>query len=96
MKYSHSVKKKVSFCFYWVVKGGVPRVDIDEKHKPTSITAKVWMSSLNSHFGWSGLWHKMLKRKEAEQRTPHFLSLNQDIVAWSQDEKCGLKYVMFS
>ena len=26
--------------------------------------------------------------------TPHFLSLNQDIVAWSQEEKCVLKYVM--
>jgi hypothetical protein len=58
--------------------------------------AKVWITSLNSHFGWSGLWHKMLKRKEAEQRTPHFLSLNQDIVASPQDEKCGLKYVMFT
>ena len=30
--------------------------------------------------------------KKAEPRTPHLLSLNQDIVAWSQDEKCGLKY----
>ena len=27
---------------------------------------------------------------------PHFLSLNQDIVAWSQVEKCRLKYVMHS
>ncbi len=52
------------------------------------------ITSLNSHFGWSGLWHKMLKRKEAEQKTPHFFSLNQGIVAWSQEEKCGLKYVM--
>jgi hypothetical protein len=26
--------------------------------------------------------------------TPHLLSLNQDIVAWSQEGKCGLKYVM--
>jgi hypothetical protein len=25
---------------------------------------------------------------------PHLLSLNQDIVAWSQEEKCGLKYVI--
>jgi len=38
----------------------------------------------------------MLRRKKAEPRTPHFLSLNQDIVAWSQEEKCGLKYVMLS
>jgi len=36
----------------------------------------------------------MLGRKKAEPKTPHFLSLNQDIVAWSQDEKCGLKYVI--
>jgi len=28
--------------------------------------------------------------------TPHFLSLNQDIVAWSQEEKCGLKYAIHS
>ena len=33
--------------------------------------------------------HKML-RKKAEPRTPHFLSLNQDIVAWSQEEKSGV------
>jgi len=26
--------------------------------------------------------------------TPHFLSLNQYIVAWSQEGKCGLKYVI--
>jgi hypothetical protein len=30
--------------------------------------------------------------KKAESKTPHFLSLNQDIVASPQDEKCGLKY----
>jgi hypothetical protein len=27
-----------------------------------------------------------LEKKQAEQRTPHFLSLNQDIVASLQDE----------
>jgi len=32
--------------------------------------------------------------KKAEPRTPNLLSLNQDIVAWSQEEKCGLKYVI--
>jgi len=26
----------------------------------------------------------MLKRKKAEPKTPHFLSLKQDIVAWSR------------
>ena len=34
--------------------------------------------------------------KNAEPKTPHFLSLNQDIVAWSQEEKCGLKYEMLN
>ena len=34
--------------------------------------------------------------KKAEPRTPHLPSLNQDIVAWSQEEKCGLKYVICS
>jgi hypothetical protein len=36
----------------------------------------------------------MLKKKKAEPRTPHLLSLNQDIVDWSQEVKCGLKYVI--
>ena len=35
-----------------------------------------------------------IEKKKAESGTPHFSSLNQDIVAWSQDEKCGLKYVI--
>jgi hypothetical protein len=36
-----------------------------------------------------------VEKKKAEPGTPHFLSLNQDIVAWSQKEKCGLKYVIY-
>jgi hypothetical protein len=35
-----------------------------------------------------------LEEKKAEPATPHFLSLNQDIVARSQEVKCGLKYVI--
>jgi hypothetical protein len=35
-----------------------------------------------------------VEKKKAELKTPHFLSLNQDIVAWSQAQKCGLKYVI--
>ena len=34
-----------------------------------------------------------VEKKKAEPKTRHFLSLNQDIVALSQKEKCGLKYV---
>jgi len=37
-----------------------------------------------------------VEKKKAEPKTPHFLSSNQDIVASPQDEKCGLKYVMFT
>jgi hypothetical protein len=33
-----------------------------------------------------------VEQKKAEPKTPHFLSLIQDIVASPQDEKCGLKY----
>ena len=33
-----------------------------------------------------------VEKKKAEPETPHFLSLSQDIVAWSRGEKCGLKY----
>jgi len=35
-----------------------------------------------------------VEKKKAEQKTPHFLGLNQDIVVWSPEEKCGLKYVI--
>jgi hypothetical protein len=31
-----------------------------------------------------------VEKKKAEPKTPHFLSLNQDIVAQSQEEKCGV------
>jgi hypothetical protein len=34
--------------------------------------------------------------KKAELKTPHFLNSNQDIVVGSQEEKCGLKYVIFT
>ena len=37
-----------------------------------------------------------LEKKKGEPKTPHFLSLNQDIVAGSQKRKCGLKYDMYS
>ena len=37
-----------------------------------------------------------VEKKKAEPRTPHFLSVNQDIVDRSQKEKWGLKYVMFT
>jgi hypothetical protein len=36
----------------------------------------------------------MLGRKKAEPKTPHFLSLHQNIVAGSQEQKCELKYVI--
>jgi hypothetical protein len=35
-------------------------------------------------------------KKKSGAKNPHFLSLNQDVVASPQDEKCGLKYVMFN
>ena len=35
-----------------------------------------------------------VEKKKAEPKTPHFLSLNQDIVAWSQKRKCGLRDVI--
>lgn len=31
-----------------------------------------------------------VEKKKAESRTPLFLSLSQDILAWSQEEKCGV------
>jgi len=37
-----------------------------------------------------------VEKKKTEPRTPHFFSLNQDIVALSQDGKCRLKYVIYS
>jgi hypothetical protein len=35
-----------------------------------------------------------VEKKKAEPKTPHFLSLKQDIVVCSYEEKCGLKYVI--
>ena len=35
-----------------------------------------------------------IEKKKAEPVTPHFLNLNQDIIAGSQEVKCGLKYEM--
>jgi hypothetical protein len=52
--------------------------------------SKLDITSLNSHFPHQEPQHQMLRRKKAEPVTPHFLSLNQDIVAWSQKEKCGV------
>jgi hypothetical protein len=37
-----------------------------------------------------------VEKKKAEPKTPHFLAIYQDIVACSQKQKWGLKYVMFS
>ena len=37
-----------------------------------------------------------MERKKAEPKTPHFLSLNQDIVAGPQEGNCGLKYDMLT
>ena len=36
-----------------------------------------------------------VEKKKAEPRTPHFPGLSQDIIAWSQEGKWGLKYVIF-
>jgi len=55
----------------------------------------MWITSLNSHFTHQEAQHKILKSKIAEPGTPHFLSLNQDIVAGVQKEKCRLKYPHF-
>ena len=37
-----------------------------------------------------------VEKKNAEPKTPHILNLNQDAVAWSQTEKCRLKYLIYS
>ena len=37
-----------------------------------------------------------VEKKKAEPKTPHFCSLNQDVVAWSEEENWGLKYVIHS
>ena len=35
-----------------------------------------------------------VENKKAQAKTPHFLSLKQDIVAGSQEKNCGLNYVI--
>jgi hypothetical protein len=57
---------------------------------------------VGANCGLHPLIHTLLKftlaqnveKKEAEPRTPHILSLNQNIVAVSEWQKCGLKYVI--
>jgi hypothetical protein len=56
--------------------------------------SRLWIISLNSHFPHQKPQHQMLRRKKTEPKTPHHLSLNQDIVVGSQEEECGLKYGM--
>jgi hypothetical protein len=39
--------------------------------------------------------HGVMEQKSGAE-APHLLSSNQDIVALSQEEKCGLKYVIYT
>jgi hypothetical protein len=48
------------------------------------------------HTGLESNLAQDIEKKKAEQKTPHFLGINQDIVAWSQEGKCGLKYVIYT
>jgi hypothetical protein len=55
-------------------------------------------------FGLHPLIHTLLglaqaqdvEKKKEEPQPPHFLCLSQDIVVWSQRQKCRLKYVIHS
>ena len=58
--------------------------------------SKLEITSLNSHFPHQKPQHRMLRSKKAEPRTPYLFGLNQDIVAWSQKEKCGVCNVKLS
>ena len=44
--------------------------------------SKMRIVSFNLQFPQLKAQHTVLRRKKAEPRTPHFLSFNQDIVAW--------------
>jgi len=62
---------------------------------PTSISAKVWITSRYK------LWLVLslaqdVEKKKAEPKTQHLLSSKQDIVAWSQEKKFRLKHAMLS
>ncbi len=42
-------------------------------------------------------WNKKMRSREAPlSLLGGYFGLTIDIVAWSQEEKCGLKYVMFT
>ena len=65
----------------------------DKKSKITTITANCGLHPLiYTSPGFAQA--QDVEKKKAEPKTPHLLSLNQDIVAGSQNEKCGLKYVI--
>jgi hypothetical protein len=60
----------------------------DAIRKGTSIIIEVCITSLNPHFPHQEPQHEMLRSKKVELGTPHFISLNQDIVAGVQKGKC--------
>ena len=77
-------------------KGSITRPNpiVDEQVKPYKSISKVYVASLNSHYRpWNftpRCW------KKTELKTPHFLSLNQDLVYCVQEKKWGLNYVIWS
>ncbi len=72
----------------WTVRAGLSGYGSRNIKSPQSL----W------NFGFHTLMHSLLgftlaqdvEKKKAEPKTPHFLSLNQDIVAGSQEGKCGV------
>ena len=59
--------------------------------------AKVWKYRLHPLIHSFPFWNSAqdIEKKKAELMTPHFLSLNQDIVGGPPMQKCGLKYDMY-
>ena len=74
----NSLSSRVHCCQYWGVKREVARCELH----PLIYTFP------------SGNSAQDVEKKKAEPKTPHFLGLDQDIVAWPQEEKCRLKYVI--
>ncbi len=73
-----SLSSRVHCCQYWGVKREI---------------AKCQLHPLIHTFLKFNLAQDV-EKKRAERKTQLLLSLDQDIVAWSQGQECGLKYVI--
>ena len=63
-------------------------VDNQGENEAVCIEGREWSLYYILHTSLRFAQAQDIEKKKAEPRTPHLLNLNQDIVAWSQKQKC--------